>query len=277
MSMAQQFGGSARLPRPVQVWVLDALPGDARAGGGVDGVADHPRELIAALQRIPTPLASRAELIDRLTAEGFSLPIARWCAARGARRDAGSAPRGRSAAARRPQRGSGAAAPAAVAPPRAPASHPDPPPRPLAPGLSPPRPQRMTTNLRPAGPDGGLTWSFDLGGIADMYASYESSDLWPLLRSPPQGLRVDFVRATRSTFRWTGGAEGEISALGHRVHALDAGHWCGAGGLAGRRAGGVRAGPEAAAAAGSASWGLWGQGRLPAGPTAGRPQQADRP
>ncbi|GBG00455.1 hypothetical protein Rsub_13201 [Raphidocelis subcapitata] len=162
MSMARQFGVSS-LPRPVQVWVLDTLPGEVRAGGGVDGTADHPANLIAALQSLPTPIASRAALIDALAARGFSLPVSRW----------------------------------------------------------------MTTNLRPHEAGGGaLTWSFDLDGIADLYRSYESTCLWDLLEAPPQGLRVDFVRATRSTFRWdVGGAEGRIAGLGHRVHALEAGHW----------------------------------------------------
>ncbi|KIZ01414.1 hypothetical protein MNEG_6543 [Monoraphidium neglectum] len=87
MSMARQFGGGggARLPRPVQVWVLDALPGEVRAGGGVDGAADRPGELIAALQRLPLPLAGRADLIDYMTARGFSLPVARCHAAGGGR------------------------------------------------------------------------------------------------------------------------------------------------------------------------------------------------
>ncbi|KAI8465191.1 MAG: Alpha/Beta hydrolase protein [Monoraphidium minutum] len=165
MSMARQFGAGARaLPRPVQVWVLDAPPGPARAGGGggaPGGAAaggDHPARLIAALQRVRMPVAGRAELIDALTAEGFSLEVARW----------------------------------------------------------------MTTNLRPS-ECGGLAWSFDLGGIAEMYSSYEESDLWGLLRSPPLGLKVDFVKATRGAFSWDG--EAAIGGLGHRVHALDAGHW----------------------------------------------------
>ena len=165
MSMARQFGAAcgdgAALPRPVQVWVLDALPGEVRAGGGLDGGADHPSDLIAALQKLPQPLESRAALIDALTARGFSLPIARW----------------------------------------------------------------MTTNVKPASDGRGLRWAFDLDAIADLYASYEDTSLWPLLQAPPQGLRVDFVRATRSQFRWGGGVEDRLAALGHGVHPVDAGHW----------------------------------------------------
>ena len=47
----------------------------------------------------------------------------------------------------------------------------------------------MTTNLAPAA-DGMLTWTFDIDGIAQMYASYEATDLWPLVsaaaRFPPR-------------------------------------------------------------------------------------------
>lgn len=164
MSMARQFGaacGGVSLPRPVQVWVLDALPGEVRAGGGLDGGEDHPRELIAALTQLPLPLASRAALIDAIVARGFSLPIARW----------------------------------------------------------------MTTNVKPAPGGEGLTWSFDLDAIAELYESYEDTCLWDLLRSPPQGLHVDFVRATKSNFRWGGGIEDKITCLGHGVHPVDAGHW----------------------------------------------------
>ncbi len=191
MSMAQQFaaanaaangGGGTALPRPVQVWVLDAPPGEARAGGGGGpgtgggggGGADSPAQLIESLRRLQLPVASRADVIDHLVAHGFSLPVARW----------------------------------------------------------------MTTNLKPvdgAAPlssstssgdsSGGLTWAFDLDGIAEMYQSYESSSLWDLLAAPPQGLRVDFVKATRSAFSWGAGSEDRIAELGHGVRAIDSGHW----------------------------------------------------
>ena len=43
--------------RLLQVWVLDALPGDIRAGG--EGRKDHPADVIAALQALPLPIADR--------------------------------------------------------------------------------------------------------------------------------------------------------------------------------------------------------------------------
>jgi hypothetical protein len=180
MSMCRQFGGpGAVLPRPVQVWVLDAPPGAVSLGGGARaGAGDDPGRLIAALRALPVPLAARSDLIDALTASGFSLPVARW----------------------------------------------------------------MTTNLRPAGPGGSgagsggasgsgagsggpLTWSFDLDGIGEMFESYQTADLWDLLRAPPLGLKVDFVQATRGGFGWGPGAEDAIRTLGHGVHPVDAGHW----------------------------------------------------
>jgi hypothetical protein len=53
-----------------------------------------------------------------------------------------------------------------------------------------------------------------------MYASYEATSLWPFLRRPAQGVRVSFVRAEGSNYRWAGGDEQRISALGHDVHLL---------------------------------------------------------
>jgi len=82
LSMVDQFG--ANLPKPVHVWVLDALPGalgaaSRRAGpGGV--VEDHPRALISALRAMPLPLPSRMHCVDALLAQGFSEGVARWVA-----------------------------------------------------------------------------------------------------------------------------------------------------------------------------------------------------
>jgi pimeloyl-ACP methyl ester carboxylesterase len=59
-----------------------------------------------------------------------------------------------------------------------------------------------------------------------MYESYEVKSHWPLLEAPPKGLRVNFVRAERSSFRWLGHDEARIKQLGHEVHLLeDSGHW----------------------------------------------------
>ena len=83
----------------------------------------------------------------------------------------------------------------------------------------------MTTNLTPA-PGGQLRWAFDIAGIAEMYKSYEATDLWPLVEAPPLGARIDFVRAERSAFRWAGEDEARLQRAGARVHLLeDAGHW----------------------------------------------------
>ncbi|KXZ49540.1 hypothetical protein GPECTOR_20g394 [Gonium pectorale] len=159
MSMVQQF--NQRLPRPVQVWVLDSLPGQVRAGGGIDG-PDHPGQLIELLRSLPQPLASRNEVIDTVVRAGFSPHIARW----------------------------------------------------------------VVTNIRPVDSSGKLGWTFDLDGIAELYRSYETTELWSLLQQPPQGLTLDFVKAERSSFRWGGSDEAAITGAGHGVHLLrDAGHW----------------------------------------------------
>ncbi|KAK9792999.1 hypothetical protein WJX73_005778 [Symbiochloris irregularis] len=77
MSMAEQFAlRGANLPRPVQVWVLDALPGDVRAGGS--NRQDHPEDLIANLQRVSLPLPTRGALVQYLVSMGFSENVSRW-------------------------------------------------------------------------------------------------------------------------------------------------------------------------------------------------------
>ncbi|EFJ44609.1 hypothetical protein VOLCADRAFT_64715, partial [Volvox carteri f. nagariensis] len=164
MSMVRQF--PQRLPRPVQVWVLDSLPGEVRAGGGPQG-GDHPGALIGFLRSIPMPVAKRSDVIDMVVKAGFSSNVARW----------------------------------------------------------------VVTNLRPvregtAYGSGPVTWTFDLDGIAELYSSYESTQLWDLVQRPPEGLKLDFVKAERSTFRWGGPDEAAITGAGHGVHLLpNSGHW----------------------------------------------------
>ena len=77
MSMVQQFGSGA-LPRPVQVWVLDTLPGTVRTGGP-DG-HDHPGDLIDTLRSVPLPVADKQQLVAHLTERGFSRGVAQWTA-----------------------------------------------------------------------------------------------------------------------------------------------------------------------------------------------------
>ena len=70
----------------------------------------------------------------------------------------------------------------------------------------------MTTNLRQEGT--GFTWAFDLEGIEELYRSYETTSLWPLLYTPPEGLEIDFVRAEHSHFQWTDQLADQIETLG---------------------------------------------------------------
>lgn len=175
MGMVQQFG--QKLPYPVQVWVLDTLPGEARSGGE-DG-SDHPGALIELLRSLPMPATSRSAVIDAVVHAGFSPHIARWVVtnlrnARGSNGNGSSCSSGD-----------------------------------VGDGNMP-----------------GLTWTFDLDGIAEMYRSYEETTLWPVLQSPPDGLTLDFVKAERSSFRWGGTDEQRIKDCGHHVHLLTrAGHW----------------------------------------------------
>ena len=71
MSMVHQFG--RQLPRPVQVWVLDTVPGDVWCEGG-----DHPRDTIDYARTIPMPIATRKDLVDSLTGAGFTKEGAQW-------------------------------------------------------------------------------------------------------------------------------------------------------------------------------------------------------
>ena len=56
--------------------MLDALPGEVRAGDAQR--RDHPADLIARLQQLRMPIASRAALQTYLQQHGFSDHIAKW-------------------------------------------------------------------------------------------------------------------------------------------------------------------------------------------------------
>ncbi|GAB4862065.1 hypothetical protein Ancab_037319 [Ancistrocladus abbreviatus] len=99
--------------------------------------------------------------------------------------------------------------------------------------------QWVVTNLRQIRHPGALStcfsWTFDLEGIAEMYRSYEETNLWVVVEDVPRGVHVNFLKAERSLHRWAlediqriHAAE-ELAAdegAGVQMHVLeDAGHW----------------------------------------------------
>lgn len=82
--VGHSFGGKVALayaealpPALRQAWVLDAAPGPLSSSS--TSLLDHEVvRVIQALRRIPLPLASRDDLLRQMTAQGFSLGLARW-------------------------------------------------------------------------------------------------------------------------------------------------------------------------------------------------------
>ncbi|KDO51728.1 hypothetical protein CISIN_1g045335mg, partial [Citrus sinensis] len=98
--------------------------------------------------------------------------------------------------------------------------------------------QWVVTNLKPAasfGASSSFSWVFDLEGIAEMYQSYDETNLWKLVENLPQGVHVNFLKAERSLHRWALEDIQRIHAAeelavdgggGVEMHVLeDAGHW----------------------------------------------------
>lgn len=195
------------LPRPVQVWVLDTLPGEVRQGdisGSPRAQRPSSRQQVANANAedddldalLPPPESAEAQALLQQQRRDHPADLIQ------ALRLLPTPVPSRNAVLEHLTRA----------------------------GFSAPVARWMTTNLRPAVPGGNaardLAWTFDVDGLADMYRSYEAADLWPLLEQTPQGLRVDFVRAEGSTFRWAGPDRDRLDALGHRVHVLrNSGHW----------------------------------------------------
>ncbi|GAB2290354.1 hypothetical protein Dimus_024635 [Dionaea muscipula] len=99
--------------------------------------------------------------------------------------------------------------------------------------------QWVVTNLHqvchPDGSSSGFSWIFDLEEIAEMYHSYEETNLWKIVEDVPRGVHINFLKAERSLHRWAlediqriHAAE-ELAAgeaAGVQMHVLeDAGHW----------------------------------------------------
>ncbi|KAG7552595.1 Alpha/Beta hydrolase fold [Arabidopsis thaliana x Arabidopsis arenosa] len=96
--------------------------------------------------------------------------------------------------------------------------------------------QWVITNLKPTGPSASsFSWTFDLDGIAELYQSYEDTNLWNFVENLPRGVHVNFLKAERSLHRWALKDLQRIHAAeelaseeggGVEMHVLeDAGHW----------------------------------------------------
>ena len=153
LDMLQQMPQS--MQQKMDVWVLDSLPGEPRAGNGPNGEKDHPRDIIQLLIDVPKELACRKQLKACLADMGVSEEMANW----------------------------------------------------------------MTT-LAKAHPDGPLRFNLGLDGIVQLYEDYERTDTWDVVRSPPQGVGVSFVRADGSEYKWANGAQQQLQAAGVAVHLL---------------------------------------------------------
>ncbi|KAK9110002.1 hypothetical protein Sjap_018062 [Stephania japonica] len=80
-----------------------------------------------------------------------------------------------------------------------------------------------------------FSWVFNLEGVAEMYKSYEETNLWEFVESVPQGVHFNFLKAERSLHRWALEDIKRIHAAedlasneggGVEMHVLeDAGHW----------------------------------------------------
>ncbi|KAJ4757909.1 hypothetical protein LUZ62_068284 [Rhynchospora pubera] len=92
----------------------------------------------------------------------------------------------------------------------------------------------VVTNLR-RNAQQNFSWIFDLNGIADMYESYEGTNLWEIVENVPRGVHINFLKAERSLHRWALEDLQRIHAAeelasdegaGVQMHVLeDAGHW----------------------------------------------------
>lgn len=86
----------------------------------------------------------------------------------------------------------------------------------------------LGTNLVPVRdnePSAPLQFVWDVDGCVSLFESYVSTDAWDALEDPPQGSRVDVVRAEHSMRQWEP-HEARMQAAKAHAHVLpNAGHW----------------------------------------------------
>ena len=74
-----------------------------------------------------------------------------------------------------------------------------------------------------------LRWKLDWEGVEEMLRDYFTADVWEVVESPPEGVEVHVIRASRSSSLSDADAQ-RISAAGERtgrtlLHPVEGGHW----------------------------------------------------
>lgn len=95
-------------------------------------------------------------------------------------------------------------------------------------GVARPIAQWVSTNLERR-PDGTYRWALDLDAMEALLRDFFRTDLWDVVDSPPDGARVHFIKAERSSVL-PGDVCARIQAAGQAsgrvfLHRLEGGHW----------------------------------------------------
>jgi pimeloyl-ACP methyl ester carboxylesterase len=91
-------------------------------------------------------------------------------------------------------------------------------------GVERPVAQWMATNLEREAA-GILRWRFDVDAIEALMRDFFRTDLWDVVESPPVGIEIHFIRATRSSVLSDEAAARVRAAGGASLHDVAGGHW----------------------------------------------------
>lgn len=91
-------------------------------------------------------------------------------------------------------------------------------------GVARPVAQWMATNLEREA-EGILRWRFDVDAIEALLRDFFRTDLWEAVESPPPGVEVHVIRATRSDVLSTEAVGRVRAAAAARLHEVEGGHW----------------------------------------------------